>query len=315
MKPFVKTIKTGGHLFHENDHSRELYIIQKGRVRVYRRIGSREVELTQLAKGAVLGEMALIDGKPRSASAQAIEECSVVIIDADTFFTKTKGVPPWFVSIIRVVSQKIRKANRRLQKNQNGVNVILALGLLCRGYGGDQPNAWLLDCEKTRNMLVRLLNATTQEIDTVLDFLQRRKMLTIDNNRIIIGNAERFEEYGRFLRMFIHKEFLQIKPLPFHMIKAFRNASEELTEIVDGNAKKFPLDGARMAAIIQGAGAPVEETIAAMEERGMAVVKKNGKESSGEEEDGLRAAKVIIDRGLWRTYTLYHKYQNAILPS
>ena len=45
MKPLTKTFKSGMHLFHENDRSRELYIIQAGNVKVYRQINGREVEI------------------------------------------------------------------------------------------------------------------------------------------------------------------------------------------------------------------------------------------------------------------------------
>ncbi len=93
MKPITKIFKPGSYLFRENDRSRELFIIQSGTVNVCEKNGAHGIKLAQLSKGAVLGEMSLIDGKPRSASAKAIDECTSIIIYSETFFNNISEVP------------------------------------------------------------------------------------------------------------------------------------------------------------------------------------------------------------------------------
>ena len=88
MKPLLKKYKAGTILFHENDHSRELYIIQTGKVKIYRMIGKHEMQLTVLGEGSVLGEMALIDGEPRSASAKVIEDSDLIQLDSETLMKR-----------------------------------------------------------------------------------------------------------------------------------------------------------------------------------------------------------------------------------
>jgi CRP/FNR family transcriptional regulator, cyclic AMP receptor protein len=140
MQPFTKTFKAGAHLFHENDHSRELYIVQAGTIKVFRQIGTREVELALMEKGSVFGEMALIDGKPRSASARAVSDAIVAIIDAQSFESKIRGVPPWYLSIIKIISSKIRKANKHLQIvgawNRGSALMLCLSFILARGQAG-----------------------------------------------------------------------------------------------------------------------------------------------------------------------------------
>ena len=118
MKPLLKKYKAGTILFHENDHSRELYIIQTGKVKIYRMIGKHEMQLTVLGEGSVLGEMALIDGEPRSASAKVIEDSDLIQLDSETFNEEIEGVPPWFV--LYQMAKKIYQAKRRLQNKNSG---------------------------------------------------------------------------------------------------------------------------------------------------------------------------------------------------
>ncbi|MFP4014429.1 MAG: cyclic nucleotide-binding domain-containing protein [Chitinispirillaceae bacterium] len=85
------------HLFRENNRSRELYVIQSGRVKVYKTMGSKEIERAMMGKGAVLGETALIFGKPRSASAVVVEECTTLQIESEVIQRKIQGVPSWWM--------------------------------------------------------------------------------------------------------------------------------------------------------------------------------------------------------------------------
>ena len=167
MNPQTKLFKTGVHLFHENDRSRELYVIQSGNVKVYRTQSGREVELAVMGKGSVLGEMALIDGRPRSASAKALDECTVSIIDADVFHNRIKGVPPWFMTIIKMTCQKIRNANRLLQSmggGRHGFNIILAIHYQFARDGGT------LDYSKTKRILARFSVSRSRASPALLNF-------------------------------------------------------------------------------------------------------------------------------------------------
>ena len=70
-----KILKKGQVLFKEGAESDGMYVIRKGQILIYLEKGEVEVKLATITAGAMLGEMALFDKKPRSASAKAIEEC------------------------------------------------------------------------------------------------------------------------------------------------------------------------------------------------------------------------------------------------
>jgi CRP-like cAMP-binding protein len=213
MQAFTKTYKKATHLFHENDHSRELYILQSGLVRVYRKIGAREVDLARLSKGAVLGEMALIDGKPRSASAVATEDTTVIMIDADTFDKRIiSGVPSWFLSMIRTTSEKIRKANSRLEALQSSshcFHVVLAMQYYFLRYGdiagGHAEKS--LDVSQATSQLIQLLSVSYQCITQILDILQKKGIVDLTKDRILLRDQAKLDGCCDFLRLYFRKAF------------------------------------------------------------------------------------------------------------
>src|SRR5574337_1045094 len=88
---FGKKIPIGTVLFHEGDKGEEMFIIQSGRVKISKRIRGVEKTLATLEKGEFFGEMAILNDKPRSASAETIEECDRLVIDRKTFDARIRG--------------------------------------------------------------------------------------------------------------------------------------------------------------------------------------------------------------------------------
>jgi CRP/FNR family transcriptional regulator len=231
MKPITRIFKPGMHLFHENDRSRELYIIQSGSVKVYRCVAGKEIELAILKNGAVLGEMALIDGKPRSASARTLEESTVIIIDADTFHNKMRGVPSWFLSIIKMTSNKIRLANKRLQNITNehqGANIIITISHLNSRFNQTGQG---LDITKLQLQLIQLLGVTHQKVVKMIDFLQQHKFVTLTSTHLFIEDIPRMNEYCEFLRFLIRKTYERMLPHTDDIYKLIIDVTEQYPDI------------------------------------------------------------------------------------
>ena len=73
--------KAGAVLFRTGDEGDAMYIIEKGKVRIcVRAKDGHEVTLTELHRGDFFGEMALLDGKPRSADAQVAEDARLAVL-------------------------------------------------------------------------------------------------------------------------------------------------------------------------------------------------------------------------------------------
>jgi len=100
-------LEPGQTLFEQGEPGRDMYIVRTGFVLL--RVGGSEVE--QVARGGLLGEMALIDPAPRSASAVAGENCSVVAITEGTFHALVKQVPGFALEVMRSMARRLRQSN------------------------------------------------------------------------------------------------------------------------------------------------------------------------------------------------------------
>ncbi|HEX2959450.1 MAG TPA: cyclic nucleotide-binding domain-containing protein [Chitinispirillaceae bacterium] len=313
MKPITRIFKPGKHLFHENDRSRELYIIQNGSVKVYRCVAGKEIELAILKNGAVLGEMALIDGKPRSASARAIEESTVIIIDADTFHDKMRGVPSWFLSIIRMTSNKIRLANKRLQNITNehqGANIIITISHLNSRFN---QNGLGLDLTKLQLQLIQLLGVTHQKVVRIIDFLQQHGFITLSSTHLSIKDASKMNDYCEFLRYLIRKSYERMLPHDDDIYKLIINVSEQYPEISMRDDFSTIINGSILWNFMQQNQLTdeYEEILDLLEALNLFSVKRDFKEKGS---NPIAGSTFSINNLNWKKMYLYSKY-SCLTPS
>jgi CRP/FNR family cyclic AMP-dependent transcriptional regulator len=95
----------GEVVFSEGDKATHMYIVREGEVELRR--GGELIEM--LGPGSIVGEMALIDPAPRSATVVAREGCRLVEVDEDTFRELVKKVPGFALEMLRVVVRRLRK--------------------------------------------------------------------------------------------------------------------------------------------------------------------------------------------------------------
>lgn len=95
-------------IFSEGEHGDRAYLIQDGQVEIVK----HGMVLATLGKGELFGEMALIDDKPRMASAKALADTSVVIISRDTFREKLEKADPFLRGLLNIFVRNIRNLTR-----------------------------------------------------------------------------------------------------------------------------------------------------------------------------------------------------------
>ncbi|MBD3422426.1 MAG: cyclic nucleotide-binding domain-containing protein [Chitinivibrionales bacterium] len=316
MQPLTKTYKAGTCLFHENDHSRELYIIQSGVVRIYRKIGAQTVDLAKLTKGAVLGEMALIDGKPRSASATALEECTVFIISADAFMKKMQGVPSWFMSIIRMTSRKVRNANARLRRfhgSSQGANLILCFHYIFARYSqvSVADSRAGIELQRARKQLMMLVGATLQRAVKLFDFMQQHHFIEIHDDMIYIVNSESFAEYIDFLRSYLRKSAGKVDALPPPAQTLVTKIGQRMPHLLVDGMATVDVTNSEMWNYCCQAGVREKplEILAALEEQEMVT---KSRVSSGGDDQPLGGYSFTISADALRTGFFLIKYQDQI---
>jgi len=105
---------TGEYIFREGDEGDEAYLIIDGTVDIVKISGDQELVIAQVGKGAIIGEMALIDSEPRMASARAASETSVSVIPSDdikTRFDRLQKFDPIVHRLMNMFVQRMREFN------------------------------------------------------------------------------------------------------------------------------------------------------------------------------------------------------------
>lgn len=106
-----KVIETGGFVFKEGEEGSVAYIIQEGAVDIVKNIDDEEKVLATVGKGAIFGEMALIDNSPRMAAAKAVEPTTVIIVTRQMFEDKLKKADPFIRGLLNILADTIRRTS------------------------------------------------------------------------------------------------------------------------------------------------------------------------------------------------------------
>ena len=110
-------VARGEFFFREGDKGESMFVLEAGSVEVRKTVGGSEVPLCRLGRGECFGEMALIDLSPRSASVQALEDCSGFEISASSLFGLYERDLEQFtliqMNMARELSRRLRIADER----------------------------------------------------------------------------------------------------------------------------------------------------------------------------------------------------------
>src|SRR5215470_5838009 len=87
-------LDTGQTLFREGDAPTTAFLIESGRLRITAVVGGKPMVLGDLAAGALVGEVAVLDDSPRTATATALEPCVLTAVDREQFAERLASADP-----------------------------------------------------------------------------------------------------------------------------------------------------------------------------------------------------------------------------
>lgn len=111
---FIRQYPKDTMIFAEGESGPELYIIQKGSIRITKIVNNNEVLLALLKSGDIFGEMALLENKPRSASAIAHEDSVLMAVNRANFKGMVVEQPKVISRLTSSLAERIWNLNRQL---------------------------------------------------------------------------------------------------------------------------------------------------------------------------------------------------------
>ena len=118
-------LKAGSVLFYAGDEGNAMYVIEHGTVRIcVRAKDGHEVTLTELHRGDFFGEMALLDGKPRSADARVAEDARLAVLSREHFLSFVGNNPNVALEMLTALTNRLRHTDELLRHSATrNVNV------------------------------------------------------------------------------------------------------------------------------------------------------------------------------------------------
>jgi CRP/FNR family cyclic AMP-dependent transcriptional regulator len=103
-----QTFGAGETVFRQGDPRTFMFVVNEGEVEIA--VGNKVVEVVQ--PGGIFGEMAMIDGSPRTATAVARSDCKLIPIDPQRFQFLVQQTPYFAIEVMRVLADRLRRANQ-----------------------------------------------------------------------------------------------------------------------------------------------------------------------------------------------------------
>jgi CRP/FNR family transcriptional regulator, cyclic AMP receptor protein len=108
----------GETLFNENETSYHFFIIQEGQVEVFKMgVGGVKIPLAVVGEGTSIGEFAMIDRLPRSATARALTKVVAAKVSDQAYQQLLSELPDWAVAVMRALVERLRQTNEIVRRS------------------------------------------------------------------------------------------------------------------------------------------------------------------------------------------------------
>jgi CRP/FNR family transcriptional regulator/CRP/FNR family cyclic AMP-dependent transcriptional regulator len=177
-------------VFFENEEGDSLFMILEGRIKVTI-LGDdgREIILTMLGEGDLFGEMALLDNEPRSATAIAVEESELLLLQRNDFQSVIHEHPGISAALIKVLSNRLRRANHQistlalLDVYGRVARVILDMA---REEGRRLKDGRIAFRRATHQEIANRIGTTRETVTRMLKDLERQALVKIEGREIVL---------------------------------------------------------------------------------------------------------------------------------
>ena len=206
IESFAEEFEPGTVLFEEGEEGHTMYVIQVGEVEISRSIAGERKVLAKIPAGEFFGEMAILNDRPRSATATVIMPARLLVIDGSTFETMLRGRSEIALRLIQTMASRLERANQQIELlllTDNTHRVVMALRQLADGAPADGDGAVFLDVS-----VADLAAKAAIPREELLDILQRLALARlvlyaeeagIEREGFVVPEVGRLLEFIEFL--------------------------------------------------------------------------------------------------------------------
>jgi CRP-like cAMP-binding protein len=185
-------------IFDRQSEQRDVFFVVKGRVKiVIYSLSGREVTLDDVLQGSFFGELAALDGEPRSASVMALEDTVLAILSAESFLEMLQEFPEISLNVMQRMAEIIRQATDRiLDLSTLGANnrvhaEVLRMARLAEEDANGRP---IIRPIPVHSDMASRVSTTRETVARVMNDLARNHILKRNADHLLIEDLDRLED-------------------------------------------------------------------------------------------------------------------------
>ncbi|KJC64802.1 transcriptional regulator, Crp/Fnr family [Agreia bicolorata] len=195
---FVVALSRGELLFEEGTASAHFYIVRSGRIRIARRSPEgNELGLSVVEGGGTIGDLSVMDGLARSATAESIDEAEVIAVPADRIRNLLTSSPEALMSVVEELASIVRRLTGT-QSDLVFLDLPRRLAKLLLTYIPEwrhDANQVSVELPMSQAGIAAQLGVARQSLNTALRTLTRDGRITVDGRRVTLTDVAALKSY------------------------------------------------------------------------------------------------------------------------
>jgi CRP-like cAMP-binding protein len=200
---FARTYQPGELIFSEYEPGDSFYLIQAGRVRITKIVGDIEKNIDILQPPEIFGEMAILEGAPRSATAIAVDTVKVLEFNRANFEILMMGNPQIALRLLRLFTKRIYDQKRRfmiLTLDDPQARIADVFLMLHETQGPINQGAAELDGDKrefkvTVDDVAHWAGMNMADVQTILGHFSNQRRIELYQDKIVVKNINDFTRF------------------------------------------------------------------------------------------------------------------------
>jgi CRP-like cAMP-binding protein len=194
---YYRSFSAGATLYYAGAPATELYLIRTGRVRLIKRARGVERSIGLYGAEEIVGEEALLPGAHRSASAEAIEPVTALVIESDTFRALVRQRPDLGEGVMQQLARRLQRAAEQIENFLLPDPTIRVLNTLLHAVDdADEGSLELSPLELSTRTALDL-----DQVKAVVGQLKERGYLSVGDQTITISDASALRQLHDLLAL------------------------------------------------------------------------------------------------------------------
>lgn len=197
-------------IFSESQSGADMFVIQSGQVRISKVINGNEVVLAVLKAGDMFGEMALLENKPRSASAIANEDCKLIVLNKNNFDMMVATQPQLISRLTTTLAERLWTSYRQLDNACLTNPVHKMIDMLALQAEKAKKSSGPFEPDITVDNLANMCSIPLEQHEKVAFYFVRESSVRIVGDKVVVPDCNELLKVAAFYRKFEDKQQQQL---------------------------------------------------------------------------------------------------------